>query len=76
MPVYEVQHDTWCHLFKKENRYLKTMYIWSNPMKWTHFGVLSATVGVTLLHNFSKIFRADGLYSAIWYIDIMQQFCI
>ena len=26
--------------------------IWSNPTKWTHVGVLSATVGVSLLHYF------------------------
>ena len=38
-------------------------------------GVLSATVGVTLLHHL-PIFIIDGLYSVIWYVDIMQQLCI
>ena len=27
---------------------------WSNPTKWTHFRVLSATEGVTLLHYFKN----------------------
>ena len=27
----------------------------SNPTKWTHFGVMSATVGVILLHNIKSI---------------------
>ena len=31
--------------------------IWSNPTKWTHFGAMSATVGVTLLYNFKNVFN-------------------
>ena len=56
------------------NGYIKTC-IRSNPTKWTHFGAMSASVGVTLLHDF-KIFLFDGLYSVIWYIDIIKQLCI
>ena len=33
--VYMYLHFSWCALY----------IIWSNPTKWTHFGVLSATVG-------------------------------
>ena len=44
-------------------------------MKWTHFGVLSATVGLTLLH-YLKQDLIDGLYSVVWYVDIIQQLCI
>ena len=29
----------------------------SKPTKWTHFGILSATVGVTLSHDFKNIFN-------------------
>ena len=47
------------------------MRIWSNPMKWTHLGAVSATVGVTLLHIIKNIL-IDGLYFVIRYIDIMQ----
>ena len=30
-------------------------------------------MGVRLLHDLIQIFLIDGLYSVIWYIDIMQQ---
>ena len=42
------------------------------PTKFTHLWALSATV-VSHYYIILKIFLIDGLYSVIWYVDIMQQ---
>ena len=34
---------------------MHVFYLILNPTKWTHFGSVSAIVGVTLLHNFKNI---------------------
>ena len=47
----------------------------SNPTKWTHLGFCPQQWG-SHYYIILKLFIIDGLYSVIWYVDIMQQLCI